>query len=408
MSRDEFRELKKVREYIYNCKKCGVCAGKVTNNVPYVCPVKKASPGFEHFSSRGKTIIAQSLIEGGLEPNPELAQAAYSCTLCGNCMTQCGSIDHDTGMPLVKTNRIVEALRADLLREHPEWVEQSYRSMISATRQYDNPWGQPRAAKERWAKGLELADAQKRKAEVLLYVGCTMAVTPALAVRARKAARILQACEADFAVLGRHEPCCGSVQRRVGDVDLAATQMNRNVELFNSLGCKQIITLCAGCYHTLKKDYEEAGAKLVPEVYHLSEYLAKIITDKKPDFSDEESLTIAYHDPCHLGRHMGVFDAPRDVLKALPGVTLVERRATRQNTICCGAGGGMRLFGGGEMAADIGVEAVKAAADVGAQAIVSACPFCEMNLDAAASRLEKPLPVLDIIDLTAARLGIQE
>ena len=114
------KELEKVRSYIYSCRTCGVCRYKMTGKVPYVCPVKKASPGFENFSSRGKIILAQALLEGQIEPTDGLARAAYSCTLCGNCMTQCGATDPDTGKPLVDNTAVVEALRADLLREHPE------------------------------------------------------------------------------------------------------------------------------------------------------------------------------------------------------------------------------------------------------------------------------------------------
>ena len=402
MADTTFRELDSVRRYIYSCRSCGVCRYKMTGKVPYVCPVKKASPGFENFSSRGKIMLSQALLEGALQPTQGLARAAYSCTLCGNCMTQCGATDQDTNMPLVDNTAVVEALRADLLRETPALVDEAYHRVLASTRQYGNPWGMPRSARGKWAKGLKIKDALKEPADVLLFTGCTMSLNPELAERAKKAVAVLQAAGVDFGILGAAEPCCGSVQKRIGDTELAAEMIKKNIRQLNGLGCTTIVTLCAGCCNMLKTEYALAEVKLAPKVYHLVEYLSRLIKDKKIAFTKEQPMTVAYHDPCHLGRHLGVFNPPRDILKALPGIQLVERVATREHTICCGAGGGMRLFDGGALAADKGREALQAACAAGAQAIVSACPFCETNLEAASQGLEVHLPVYDIIDLVYA------
>jgi len=405
MSKKQMKKLSTVKSFIYNCRKCGACGGKVTGRVPYVCPVREATPGFEHFYSRGKIIIAQGMLEGKIASSQTLAEAIYSCTLCGNCMVQCGATDQETGKPLVNTTKIVEAMRADILEQNPEFVDRAYQALLKSTRQYDNPWGVPRATKGKWTKGLGLKDAQKEQAAVLLFTGCTVPSNPALTGRAKKAALILKKAGVDFAVFGQHEPCCGSVQKRIGDLELAREMMEKNIVLFNSLGCETIVTLCAGCCSMLKNEYAEAETGLKPRVLHFVEFLEKLVAQKKLSFPEKKTLTVAYHDPCHLGRHLGVFDAPREILNSLPGVTLVERAATRENTICCGAGGGMRIFAGGAIAEDIGVKAVMAAQQAGAEAIVTACPFCELNLDAAAKRLDSPIPVYDIIDLVSEALG---
>jgi Fe-S oxidoreductase len=407
MAKSTMKELEKVRHFIYSCRKCGVCRYKMTGKLPYVCPVKQASPGFETFSSRGKIILAQALLEGQIEPSAGLASAAYSCTMCGNCMTQCGATDPDTNSPLVDNPAIVEALRADILREHPEYVAEAYHRALAATRQFGNPWGMPRSARGKWAKGLKIKDAQKEQADVLLFAGCTMSLNPELTPRIKKAVAVLQAAGADLGILGAAEPCCGSVQQRIGARELAAEMIANNVKLLNSLGCETIVTLCAGCCNMFRKEYAPAEEKLAPKVYHLVEYLARLIKENKLTFTREQNITLAYHDPCHLGRHLEVFDPPRAILKALPGITLVERTATREHTICCGAGGGMRLFDGGIFAQDMGLEAVKAARDAGAQALVSACPFCETNLSAASQIANSPVPVYDIIDLVSDALGIE-
>ncbi len=399
MSKESMKNLKKVSQSLYSCRRCGMCGNKVAAGVPYICPVREATPGFDHFYARGKTVIAQGLLEGEIEPSPELTEVIYSCTLCGNCMTQCGSVNQETGAALVNTTDIVEALRADFLENHPQWVDPAYRSILSSTRQYNNPWGLPRTAKEKWATKMQLKNAQKEPAPVLLFTGCTMASSQELSPRARKAAEILKAAQVDFAILGKDEPCCGSVQKRIGDVELAREMMEENIKVFNSLGCEMIVTLCAGCANMLKNDYTQAKTKLKPKVLHIVEFLPKLIREGKLQFKNKDPLKVAYHDPCHLGRHMGIYDEPRAILDALPGVDVVERQATKENTICCGAGGGMRIFASGALAEKIGQKAVESAAEAGAEALVTACPFCEMNLASAAGNLNNPIPVYDIIDL---------
>ncbi len=402
----EMKELSKVRHFVYNCRKCGLCGSKVSAKVPYVCPVREHTEGFEHFYAKGKITIAQGLLEGQIVPSPELTEIIYSCSLCGNCLTQCGIIDQDSGLPLTDPPQIIEAMRADLLREHPEWIAPAYHAMITSTSQYDNPWGLPRVTKERWAKGLSVRTIQEEPSEILLFTGCTIPSNPALIPRVQKAVAILNKANVDFAILGKDEPCCGSVQRRVGAIDLAQEMREKNISMFNNLGISTIVTLCAGCYHTLKVDYQKAEPPLKPKVYHLVDFLSQLITQQKLIFTHTKNLKVAYHDPCHLGRHSGIFDPPRDILNALPGITLVERRATRENTICCGAGGGMRLFANGTLAEKIGKASLEDAMATGAQAVVTACPFCELNLTMAAANCGYPIAIYDILDLVHNALGI--
>ncbi|MCK5257212.1 MAG: (Fe-S)-binding protein, partial [Deltaproteobacteria bacterium] len=332
-------------------------------------------------------------------PSHELAETIFSCTLCGNCMTQCGSINQETGEALVDTTKIVEAMRADFLQNHKEWIDPAYKNVLDSTRQYNNPWGLPRAAKEKWAKGMKIKNARKEPAPVLLFVGCTMTSGQSLSSRARKAAEIMSIANVDFAILGKDEPCCGSVQKRIGDVELAHEMMEENINLFNSLGCETIVALCAGCTNMIKNEYKQAEVTLKPRVLHIVEFLPKLIQEGKLQLRGNHSLKATYHDPCHLGRHMGIYDPPRAILNALPGVDLIERYATKENTICCGAGGGMRIFESGSLAEKIGQATVQSAIEVGVEALVTACPFCEMNLDAAARSSNNHIPVYDIIDL---------
>jgi len=397
---DSLKSLRRCADTIYSCRSCGMCGSKMTAKVPYVCPLREATAGFDHFYARGKIVIARGLLEGSLEMTPDLAEAAYGCMLCGNCMTQCGATDRTTAEPLVDTVRIVEALRADLLQSHSEWVPEGYRALLSATRQYDNPWAAPRSAREKWCKGLDLPRAPHADCGVLLFVGCTIASTPALHGQARKAVHVLRAAGINPAIMGRDEPCCASVQRRIGAADMAADMVRNNVDQLNASGCSEIVALCAGCANMLANDYRAAGLKV--RVRHIVPYLAELLEQGRLELRHPYAQTVCYHDPCHLGRHMGIFEQPRAVLRAIPGLRLVERNATGKNTLCCGAGGGMRVFESGVRALDIARAGLLQAVQAGADVMVSACPFCEMNLTAAAQTLPEPIPVLDIIDLVCA------
>jgi Fe-S oxidoreductase len=399
VEKEKMHNLKKFTQSLCSCRRCGMCGNKVAAGIPYICPVREATPGFEHFYSRGKTVIARGLLEGEVEPSEELAEVLFSCTLCGNCLTQCGSVDQETGEALVDTTGIVEAMRADFLENYPQWINPAHRNILNSTRQYDNPWGLPRLAKEKWAKKMKLKNAKKEPAPVLMFVGCTMALSQPLSERAGKAAEIMSRAKVDFAILGKDEPCCGSVQKKIGDVELASSMMKENIGLFNSLECETIVTLCAGCANMLKNEYTQAKVKLKPRVLHIVEFLPKLLKEGKLTLRDTLTLKVAYHDPCHLGRHMGVYGEPREILKALPGVELFERPATKENTICCGAGGGMRVFKSGDLAVTIGSAAVESAVQAGAEALVTACPFCEMNLESAAQSRTNQIPVFDIVDL---------
>jgi len=176
--------------------------------------------------------------------------------------------------------------------------------------------------------------------------------------------------------------------------------VRNNVDQLNASGCSEIVALCAGCANMLANDYRAAGLKV--RVRHIVPYLAELLEQGRLELRHPYAQTVCYHDPCHLGRHMGIFEQPRAVLRAIPGLRLVERNATGKNTLCCGAGGGMRVFESGVRALDIARAGLLQAVQAGADVMVSACPFCEMNLTAAAQTLPEPIPVLDIIDLVCA------
>jgi heterodisulfide reductase subunit D len=217
-------------------------------------------------------------------------------------------------------------------------------------------------------------------------------------------ARVLGAAGVDFGILGREEICCGSTAMRVGMKDVFLTQAGRNIDKLNSLGVSAIITACAGCFGIMKHEYPKV-APFDIEVLHASEALDSLIRDGKLQPGRVERK-VTYHDPCHLARHGGVVDAPRSVLAAIPGIEVVEMARIGTNSRCCGGGGGLRT-GHTDTAVAIAGERQTEALETGAEALVTCCPFCEMNLtDAAAAGAG--LPVIDLVELVAESLGLAE
>ena len=216
------------------------------------------------------------------------------------------------------------------------------------------------------------------------------------------AAKILKAANVEFAVL-EEEPCCGSVMLRTGRTDEAHLNAQKVVSAIQKSGAKKIIVTCAGCLRTLREDFPKLGLE-IPEVLHIVEVLQETIAGKKLKLKPEtEGLKVTYHDPCHLSRALGIYDAPREVIMAMPDVVFVEMETSRETATCCGAGGGLRSYDP-DLAKRIAADRVKNAQEVGAEIIATACPFCESNLRLGAKKINSSIRVADIVDLVAERL----
>ena len=175
------------------------------------------------------------------------------------------------------------------------------------------------------------------------------------------------------------------------------------VEVIKKSGAKKILVTCAGCLKTLREDYPKLGMEL-PEVLHVTEALQEIIHGKKLKLTPlGKGVKITYHDPCHLSRAAGVYDDPREIIKAIPGAELVEMETNREAAMCCGAGGGLRSYDP-DLAKKMAADRVKSAEDIDAEIIATACPFCEHNLMAGAKQIDSSIRVVDVVDLLAERL----
>ena len=241
--------------------------------------------------------------------------------------------------------------------------------------------------------------------DVLYYVGCTASYDINVKEVGINTINILNALGIKFGILGKEEKCCGSVLLRIGDHGEFERLADYNIRLFNSLGIKTLITSCAGCFRTIKMDYKKVG-KLNLEVMHTAEYMARLIKENKIHLDHEVPVKVTYHDPCHLGRHSGVYDTPREVIRAIPGVEFIEMDRIREFSRCCGAGGGLKA-GFGDIQNLMAQERVKDAEKTGAERLVSTCPFCYQGLQIGINAIQSEVKMTDLTELIALSMGIK-
>jgi heterodisulfide reductase subunit D len=397
LTKNPFDPLLQVQKDAYRCGKCMLCKyidhEEITDTeFMTLCP-SGARYKYEAYFASGRQEIARGLLEGTLEYNDTLRHVLFTCTECGGCQVICS--EQGNKNPLKTIVALRERAFRDELAPLPE-----HEALIKSIENYDNPWQQPRARRDAWMKKLGLADARKQKVDTLYYVGCTMAYDPKLQSVAKTTAEILKAAGVNFGVLGRDELCCGSTLLRMGDYDAYEKKAKANVEALNSLGVERIITSCSGCNSVLREEYEDFGG-LEPDVMHSLELVGELIESGHIKLKKPVKVKVTYHDPCHLGRYTGVYDAPRKILEAIPGVELVEMPRNRANAFCCGAGAGVRTAFP-EFASWVASERVREAKSTGASMLVTACPFCEQNLGEATG---PEMRLVDILELVRESMG---
>jgi Fe-S oxidoreductase len=396
------KQLEDYRDQVWGCARCNWCQNQWGWNVKSaeyseVCPAFHEYRFFP-YSGMGKMHIARALIEGDFdyEDAPEMAEFIYACTTCGACEMNCQRMQDKE--PL----KVNESLRARFVRDGfgpmPE-----HKKLISSVKSYDNPWMQPRTQRGRWAKKIPIKDINQEAAETLYFVGCTTALDPSMVKVAQDTATVLLKAGVDLGMLGKNELCCGSPIARVGDRETFFTLARKNIEFLNRLGVQEIVTSCPGCFRAIKVDYGEIPdmPTINFEVFHTVEYLDRLIQEGKLKFTKEIPMKVTWHDPCHLGRHCGVYNAPRNILKAIPGIEFVEKERIKDQSWCCGGGGGARtafLEFAQKTAAKLIEEAKKT---TGAEALVTCCPFCEQNIGDVLNRQGDDIKLFNLIDLVA-------
>ncbi|MHA1254510.1 MAG: (Fe-S)-binding protein [Promethearchaeota archaeon] len=399
--KEHLKNLSKFEDAALACAQCGQCrtANWPSKGIFDSCPVYRTDivSKFDPFIARGKNIIMKGLFWGHLKLSQDISDVIFQCTLCGLCEEICfNSQSENFDFPLhniMDHVNVYEALRADLVEAG--FPIESQVPMNKALVELLNPYERDNKEKLDWTKQLDfkIKDANKEDAETLYFVGCTSALTPQIQQVAVATAKIFNKLGVDFSVFGEHEVCCGSVAMRTGDRTSFNKTAEENVKFFKERGIKRIVTSCAGCYRTFKKDYGDKLEEI--EVLHSIEFLNEIIANNDVELKKLDIKT-TYHDPCHIGRHMGLYEAPRTLLEKIANLT--EMKTNRAGAMCCGAGGGVRK-GFPELSMEMAKNRLKEAEETGAVYLVSTCPFCWRNLKDAIDSTGSNMKMVDLVEL---------
>jgi len=334
------------------------------------------------------TLRGEPMVGGVIED-----EVLWSCTTCMACEEKCPLF-------IEFIPRIVEMRRHLVLEESriPSTLVTTYRNLETN----GNPWGIGAASREEWAEGLGVRKMREvdGEVEILYWVGCAGAFDDRSKKISRAMVKILQAAGVDFGILGNEETCTGDAARRTGNEYLFQMLAEANIETLSRYKFKRILTQCPHCYNTLKNEYPQFGGHY--DVVHHTEFLQELLLQGRIKLTRPLSKTVAYHDSCYLGRHNQIYQPPREVLQAIPGVRLVEMRRSGHNGFCCGAGGG-RMWMEETIGQRINHARVEEALGVGPDVIGTACPFCLVMLDDGVKDFgqEERVQTLDIAQMVA-------
>ncbi len=294
----------------------------------------------------------------------------WRCTTCGRCPQQC---PRD-----VKQIESGVALRriANDYGVYPAPVK-TVRTINAGLVAQGNPFGEDREKRTAWAEGLSVRPFTEDM-EILYFPCCYLCYDPRLKKVARATASILNKAGVDFGILGSKENCCGESIRKTGDEELFKRLAKENIKTFIDNGVKKILVSSPHCYHTFKNEYPEFRVNF--EVIHISDYLFQLMNEGRLQLKNDYAKKLTYHDPCYLGRHNGIYDEPRGILKNIPGLELTELFESRSDSLCCGGGGGRVWMETqkGERFCDLRIDQ---ALGVGAEVLATACPYCITMLE---------------------------
>ena len=375
--------LEEVKHIVHRCFRCGYC--KYTYDFTDLnCPAYKKYRR-ETYSTGGKMWLIYGIMNNEIQWSDNLSNILYSCTTCGNCIENCR---------FEKFNEfwvdIIELARAEAVKNGfcPS-KQKALAKRIKDTSCF-NPYGESNSDNEDLKRRYELPD----KAEWVYFIGCTSNYRQK---QLRDATlRFLKKIGINFTLIDEH--CCTSPIIRTGQLDPVKEFMNYNADLIKKVGATKVITSCAGCCRTLKVDYEKKGVNVDFEVMHTSELVKRLLDEEKIKFNSEYNKKVTYHDPCHIGRHLGLYEVPREIIKQIPGVEFAEMKRNRENSFCCGAGGGVKI-GYPEWSLEISNERLNEAKETGASVIISTCPFCRTNLSDANDKFNMNFEVIDLIEI---------
>ncbi len=385
MSEVSFKNLIKVKESLDTCFKCSLCKGN--------CPVSEQI-FWATFSPRGKMLILRSLLRGQGTLTDRVRDSLYTCTLCGNCDNTC--------IAGISVTDVLAAGRRDLYeaRKAPESVN----SLISTIKESGNVFDLTKEDMD--ILGLNPRMKFSENADLLFFKGCYATYHSIPNESTMRSFNLLKTLNVDFTILEAEE-CCGSPAYLLGDMDTTKRFCEYNVSKIEETGASRVVTACPGCYRVLKQVYPQLVGTLNFEVIHITELLAEYIDEDRLVFkkTGNDKLDVLYHDPCELGRHCGVYDAPRKILESIPEIHLEEFDKNRDEAKCCGGGGGLTISNP-NLANQIAQLRLQEAEEKNIPTVVTACPACQLNFSASKDKYNMKVKILDINQLVGSVKGL--
>ncbi len=410
---------------LYTCTECGRCqdACPAWDTDKPLSPKKLILDLQQHVLMAGPVLVAQRANGNGHTAQGEAAgsgvtavqsmiemaraplaggvimdETLWSCTTCRACMQACPVfIEHVPKIVDMRRNLVMQEGRM------PDEMARTFRNL----EQHGNPWQFNNSQRAKWAEGLgipEIEDVEDVSGlEVVWWVGCLGSFDQRNQKISRALAAVFQQANVRFAIMGKSESCCGDPARRAGNEYLYQVMAQGNIDMLNELKVTKIVTACPHCFNTLKNEYAQLGGNY--EVVHHAEFIDGLIKAGRLKLGKAVEQVITYHDPCYLGRYNDVYDPPRAVLEAIPGVKLVEMERSRETARCCGGGGG-RMWLEEHVGRRMNQNRIIDVQQTGAHTLAAACPFCtSMFVDGIKGRdAEDSLALQDVAELVAASM----
>ncbi len=355
------------------CMQCGMCAGS--------CPWRIVDGPF---NIRRLIRMAQLGVEGY-----ESDDILYGCTSCNKCVLKC-----PRGVTIIDIVRTMRSMIAETGA-----IPGVLKTATGSVHSKGNPWSEDREKRTAWMEGLDVPVFDDSK-EYLLFVCCTSAYDSRSQNIAKAMIKVMNAAGVSYGVIGEEESCCAESMRKIGDEELFMNTAEKNISLYNDKGVKKIITTSPHCYHTFTQEYPEIGGEF--EVVHYTKLLADLLNDGGLKLSGTIDKKVTYHDPCYLGRHSELYDEPRALISAVTGDNLVEMKRSRNDSLCCGAGGG-RLWMETPPEWRFSDLRINEACETGASILATACPYCVSMLEDSRKTVNKEdeIEIKDISELIA-------
>jgi Fe-S oxidoreductase len=365
--------------------------------------------------------MALAMLDGRIDYTDKLLEMIYQCQICGGCDVSC------------KYNRDLEPLES-IYQFRIKCIEDgqllpAHMIVIDGLKKEDNMMGSLKSERWKWAEGLKVKDLTKEKAEVYFHAGCRYCFDQELWPVVRGAIDLLIRAGIDVGIMGKDETCCGGRPYEIGYQGELTKYAEHNMEMLKTTGANTLVTPCSDCYHAFKVLYHKIGKKLDLDVLHITEFIDHLLQEGKLKLTNKVPMLVTYHDPCHLGRMgepwipwegtrkkesgqfilheppkdfrrgaNGVYEPPRNILKNIPGLTLVEMVRIKERAWCCGAGGGV-VDAFPDFAMWTALERLKEARTTKAEGVVTACPWCKNNLSNAVKESGDSLRIYDIVEI---------